>query len=120
MNYSLVARQSGHNILVFLVLLLSGLFSLAFVESAHAITASPQSVQVPVGASATVRVRETQGTVTVSSSAQNIATVTYAAGTATIHGIAPGTATITIRVLFWQYEQYPACGASISFSDPNV
>ena len=76
--------------------LLALLFALTYANSAFAINISPKSVQVAVGGTATVRVTETQGTVTVSSTAPSIATVTYASGRATITGVAPGTATVFI------------------------
>ena len=65
-----------------------------------AISVSPASVSVPVGGNAAVSVTNANGTVTATSSNTAIATVSYAAGTATIHGVAAGTATITIRDSF--------------------
>jgi Bacterial Ig-like domain (group 2) len=97
MNYLFNARQPGRSFFAWFVLLLPGFFSFALVQAAHAITVTPQSVQVPVGTSATVQVTDVGRRVSASSSNQTIATVIYASGTATVSGVSPGTATITIR-----------------------
>ena len=54
-------------------------------------------MSVPVGGNATVSVTNANGTVTATSSNTAVATVTYASGVATIHGVAAGSATVTIR-----------------------
>ena len=67
------------------------------VTSAPALTVSPTSVQVLAGNTATVNVTNAAGEVRVSSSNQNVATVSYSNGVATIRGRAAGSATVTIR-----------------------
>ncbi|MEN6587560.1 MAG: hypothetical protein ABFE02_16085 [Sulfuricella sp.] len=62
-----------------------------------ALAVSPTSVSVPVGNNATVSVTNASGTVTATSSNTAIATVSYASGVATIHGVAAGSATVTVR-----------------------
>ena len=61
------------------------------------LTVTPTSVSLAVGANAGVNVSNASGAVTASSSNPAIATVTYASGVATIHAVAAGSATITIR-----------------------
>jgi hypothetical protein len=57
---------------------------------------SPTSVTVTAGADAAVKVTNPSGPVTVQTSNPAVATVGYGSGTATIHGVAAGSATITI------------------------
>ena len=68
----------------------------ANIGTAFAINVTPSSVSTVVGSSVIVNVTETRGTVTATSSAPTIATVDYASGIATIHGVSAGTATITV------------------------
>jgi hypothetical protein len=86
-------RQFAHTIFILLASLL--VFAQAGADSALSVSAS--SVQIQVGGSATVNVYNASGTVTATSSAPTVATVTYASGKATINGLKAGTATVTIK-----------------------
>ena len=79
-----------------LTLILAWLFALMYASAAFAIDVSPSSVLIQVNGTATVSVTDTRGNVKANSSMPDIATVTYAAGKATIRGISPGTATVSI------------------------
>ncbi|MEQ1561056.1 MAG: Ig-like domain-containing protein, partial [Methyloglobulus sp.] len=61
------------------------------------LTVSPSSVALNVGATANIKVSNTSGSVTASSSKTAIAAVTYSKGVATVKGVAAGAATVTIK-----------------------
>ena len=89
-------RNFNLDVLASILWLICGLILLAHSGQALAINVSPQSLSVQVGSNATVTVSETRGAVTVSSSAPLTAVVSYASGKATITGLSPGSATISI------------------------
>ena len=96
MNY-LSTRHLGHYFYAFLVGLCTLTLTLVPAKQAFALDVSPSSVQVGVGANVPVSVTNRDGTVRVSTSNSAVATVSYASGVATIHGVAAGSATVTIR-----------------------
>lgn len=65
-----------------------------------ALSVSPTSVSILAGQNASVNVSNATGPVTASSSNTGVATVSYASGVATIHGVAAGSATVSIRDSF--------------------
>lgn len=78
--------------------LLAVVMAMVGLANAHAddLKVSPSSVAVAVGASASVRVSEARGTVSVRSADPRIASASYASGSATIKGLLAGKTTVTI------------------------
>jgi hypothetical protein len=88
-------RMRGSDLIRFILGLLTGLLLLA--DGAFALSISPSSVQVAMGASTAVAVTNTDGTVTATSSNDKVASVAYRKGVATIQGKSAGSATVTVK-----------------------
>lgn len=94
-----LGRFAGHPIFVQWMrsALLAAVLGMLGIASAHAdLKVSPSSVSVAVGASASVRVSEARGGVSVRSADARIATASYANGTASIRGLQVGGTTVTV------------------------
>ncbi|MCX7094629.1 MAG: hypothetical protein NTY50_14445 [Methylobacter sp.] len=81
----------------FFLLLFTMLVTGSVSADENSLTISPASITVKVGATARVTVASYSGTIKVISSNTSVTTVSYAKGIATVKGIKPGTAKITIK-----------------------